>query len=162
MTRVDFYLLPDPGMEAARRFACRLAYIAVCAKTRVYVLTHTDAESRDMDELMWTYPEQQFLPHTCASDDPPASTEVLISHEAPHADTLHMKAGSNVGKGARDETSQLLINLSPSIPAFFGRFERVAEIIVESTRADGRDRYKHYRDRGYPLHHHELNDWEVA
>lgn len=176
MTRVDFYVLPDPAMEAARRFACRLAYIAVCANTRVYVLTDSEAESHDMDELMWTYPEHQFLPHAIAGTDShglaggdvPASTEVLISHEAPNMDVRRAEAlgaatTRKPGKATtQDETSQLLINLSPAIPTFFGRFERVAEIIVESSRTEGRDRYKHYRDRGYPLYHHELNDWEAA
>ena len=31
---------------------------------------------------------------------------------------------------------------------------------VGATRDEGRTRYAHYRDRGYPLHHHEMSDWE--
>jgi DNA polymerase III subunit chi len=48
------------------------------------------------------------------------------------------------------------------VPTFFGRFERVAEIIVQDRRDVGRDRYRFYRDRGYPLFHHELDEWEAA
>ena len=44
--------------------------------------------------------------------------------------------------------------------AFPGRFERVAEIVVGSSRDAGRARYQFYRDRGFPLYHHELDDWE--
>ena len=147
MTRVDFYVLPDPGVEAARRFACRLAYRAVTASSRIYVLTDSEADSRDLDELMWTYPDQQFLPHEVSVGDEqsPEGVEVVIGHAAP-----------------ADDAADVLINLSGGVPAFFGRFERVAEIITEATRDAGRDRYKHYRDRGYPLYHHELNDWEAG
>ena len=149
MTRVDFYVLPDPELEAARRFACRLAYRAVCNGHRPFVLTGSEAESADLDSLMWVYPEHQFLPHGCPATGCTAThadaVEVLIGHDAPGSDT-------------RD----YLINLATVVPAFFGRFERVAEIVTGGTRAEGRKRYKHYRDRGYPLHHHELNDWEAS
>ena len=54
----------------------------------------------------------------------------------------------------------LLINLAKEVPSFLGRFDRVAEIIVGETKDQGREHYKFYRDRGYPLHHHDLKDWE--
>ena len=38
----------------------------------------------------------------------------------------------------------------------------VAEIVVDATRDSGRDRYKFYRDRGFPLFDHHLDDWEAA
>jgi DNA polymerase-3 subunit chi len=60
-----------------------------------------------------------------------------------------------------DGLDGVLINLSDEIPRFFGRFDRVAEVIPRSRRDAGRDRYKFYRDRGYPLFHHELDDWEA-
>ena len=59
------------------------------------------------------------------------------------------------------ELDDVLINISGAVPGFFGRFNRVAEIVVDSTRDAGRDRYKFYRDRGFPLFHHELDDWET-
>ena len=49
---------------------------------------------------------------------------------------------------------------SEEVPYFFGRFDRVAEIIVQNQVSEGRIRYKFYRDRGYPLQHHQLNQWE--
>ena len=55
-----------------------------------------------------------------------------------------------------------LINLASGIPTFFGRFPRVAEVIVEANRAAGRERYRFYRDRGFPLFDHRLDDWEAA
>ncbi|MCZ6854116.1 MAG: DNA polymerase III subunit chi, partial [Gammaproteobacteria bacterium] len=56
----------------------------------------------------------------------------------------------------------VLINLSDHVPTFFGRFERVAEIVVGETTNRGRERYQFYRDRGYPLFDHHLDDWEAS
>jgi len=65
--------------------------------------------------------------------------------------------------GAADDQpahEQVLINLGDDVPGFFGRFERVAEIVLAINRAGGRAKYRYYRDRGYPLFHHQLDDWE--
>jgi DNA polymerase-3 subunit chi len=143
LTRVDFYILPDVDIEAQLRFACRLAHRAVAAGQRVHVHVDDLHAGRDFDSLMWEYPEQRFLPHGVAGEPAAAKAPVVIDHREPA-----------VG------TDELLINLGTSIPTFFGRFERVAEIVVQKARDVGRDRYKYYRDRGYPLHHHELDQWE--
>ncbi len=143
MTRVDFYILADVDLEARLRFACRLAHRAVGAGQRVHVHV-TDAQSgQDLDSLMWEYPEHRFLPHGIVGEPAAEKAPVVIDHREPTQ--------------TRDE---LLINLSTDVPAFFGRFERVAEIVVENLREQGRDRYKYYRDRGYPLFHHEIDQWE--
>ena len=143
MTRVDFYILPDVDLEAQRRFACRLAHKAVAAGQKVHVHVADAAGCADLDALMWEYPEHRFLPHGIVGDAASARAPVVIGHREPSA-------------GA----DQMLINLAASIPSFFGRFERVAEIIVQMLRDDGRDRYKYYRDRGYPLFHHEMDQSE--
>jgi len=143
LTRVDFYVLPDVDLEARLRFACRLAHKAVTAGQRVHVHVADPAAGNDFDALMWTYPDHRFLPHGVSGEPSVENAPVVIGHREPDA-------------GA----DQLLINLGASIPPFFGRFERVAEIIVQRLREDGRGRYKYYRDRGYPLFHHELDQWE--
>jgi DNA polymerase-3 subunit chi len=52
----------------------------------------------------------------------------------------------------------LLINLSSEQPMFFSQFERVAEFINdnETTKAQGRERYQFYKERGYELESHNL------
>lgn len=143
MTRVDFYILPDVDLEARRRFACRLAHKAVSAGQRVHLHVADADAGADLDALMWEYPEHRFLPHGIVGEPASCNAPVLIDHREPV-------------NGA----DQLLINLAMAIPSFFGRFERVAEIVVQNLREDGRDRYKYYRDRGYPLFHHEIDQWE--
>ncbi|MFU8814649.1 MAG: DNA polymerase III subunit chi [Pseudomonadales bacterium] len=148
MTRVDFYILQDVDLSAAWRFACRLSAKAVGGGHRVHI--HADpAAVAEVDELLWHFPQDRFLPHARADERPATSTA------APIAPLI-------IGSTPPDEADGVLINLADHIPTFFGRFERVAEIVVGANRGEGRDRYKFYRDRGYPLFHHELDDWEAA
>ena len=94
-----------------------------------------------MDDLLWTYRAGAFLPHSVfenASDDYPP---ILIGHAAEPPVDAH-----------------LLINLSTEVPAFFSRFERVAEVIDQNdeNKTSGRERFRFYRDRGYTLKSHQL------
>lgn len=146
MTRVDFYVLQDVDLDAARRFACRLALKALGGGQDVHVHVDDADAAAGIDELLWNYPEHRFVPHALQSSGPGAASAapVVIGWEPPA------------------DPDGLLVNLAGEIPTFFGRFPRVAEIVVDANRAEGRARYKYYRDRGYPLHHHELDDWETA
>lgn len=141
MTRVDFYLLEDMQLIAAARFACRLAHKAVQGGQQVYLHADDKAHATQLDELLWEYPRHRFLPH-----------EIGEQSAAPVV----------IGYGDEPIGDEVLINLAGRIPDFFGRYERVAEIVVEERRDEGRERYKFYRDCGYPLYHHELSNWEDA
>ena len=142
MTRVDFYILEDQSQDASMRFACRLGLKAYLAGHPVHVHVEDAAAAAEIDELMWDYPKHRFLPHEVLQQQQPPLSPVHIGFEPPH------------------HSEGLLINLSNEVPSFFGRFDRVAEIIVGDTREQGRSRYTHYRDLGYPLHHHEVSNWE--
>lgn len=144
MTRIDFYILPDMARDASLRFACRLGLKGFQAGQPVHIHTADVTTATALDELMWDYPKHRFLPHqvVCPTSSDTDGAPVHIGCDEPF-----FKEG-------------LLINLTDEVPAFFGRFDRVAEVVVGEGRAAGRARYKHYRDRGYKLHHHELNDWE--
>ena len=141
MTRADFYILEDENPDAAYRFACRLCLKAISSGSKVHLHLNDEKSLNEMDELMWHYPKGRFLPHDILSKSK-SHYPIHLGHDEP---TLE---------------EGLLINLAKEIPFFFGRFDRVAEIIVKSQVSMGRDRYKYYRDRGYPLHHHQLNEWE--
>ncbi|MEM7097106.1 MAG: DNA polymerase III subunit chi [Pseudomonadota bacterium] len=147
MTRIDFYILSDMTRDAGLRFACRLCLKGYQAGHPIHVHTGHQAEARDLDALMWDYPKHRFLPHEIINEQ----TTSLQLDSVP----IHI-AWQNPIRNAG-----MLINVTDEVPEFFGRFDRVAEIVVDETKASGRARYKHYRDRGYPLHHHELDQWET-
>ena len=149
MTRIDFYILSDMTRDAGLRFACRLSLKGYQKGHPILIHTRDEAEAQDLDALMWDYPKHRFLPHEIveksdANTPKVANTPIHITWEAPLRNT------------------GMLINLTDEVPDFFGRFDRVAEIVVDETKVSGRTRYKHYRDRGYPLHHHELDQWETT
>lgn len=142
MTRIDFYILPDTDVDAKFRFACRLAHRAVADGGVAHVRTASAEATAVLDALMWSYPEGRFLPHTTTDE---AEALVHIGHDEPPAGP-----------------DELLINLGDDVPQYFDRFRRVCEVVPGPELDAGRARYSQYRRRGYPLHHHELDDWETG
>lgn len=135
MTRVDFHSnVPDKFA-----YACRLIRKARAAKLQVVVFLQNDAQLKAFDTTLWTFSEQDFLPHVVAGDALAAQTPIIltddVTQELPH--------------------HQVLINLSSHTPEYFARFERLFEVISsnEEDLAGGRERYKSYKQRGYPLTH---------
>ena len=141
MTRIDFYLLPQDDAHARPLFACRLAEKAYQLGHRIYIHTESAQQTRHLDELLWTYREDSFLPHDLHAPGLDPVPAILLGHAA-----------------EPEQNTDVLINLAPEVPLFFGRFERVAEIIdqQEGCRRQGRERYGFYRDRGYELKTHQL------
>ena len=139
MTRVSFYLLADNGDEAALRFACRLAEKAHGEQHRVFLRVPDDDTGARLDALLWTFRQGSFVPHARAqalqADDP---TPVVIGDHPP------------------DEQNDVLINLGADVPGFFSRFSRTVEVVTPDARADARQRYRFYADRGYALETHEI------
>ena len=150
MTRLDFYVLQDVERQAMLRFACRLAAKAAGAGKAIYVHARSGAEAEEFDELLWCYPPNRMIPHGLAGQPAAEGAPVVVG-------------GAWELVGDMDWAARgLLINLSDEVPAFIDRFERAAEIIVGENRTSGRARYRLYRDRGYVLSTHELDDWEGA
>ena len=139
MTQVDFYILEEKAPRSRALFACRLAEKAFGLGHRVYLHTGSEGAARELDDLLWTFRDGSFLPHVLAGD----------GEDAP----VHIGHGTEPGEGFH-----LLINLGPEVPSFFSRFERVAEVVDgdETQKARGRERFRFYKDRGYPLETHKL------
>jgi DNA polymerase-3 subunit chi len=141
MTRVDFYVVDEPGQDALLQVACRLAEKAHAAGHRVFIYAEDAALRQRLDELLWTFRQGSFVPHGLlenldGADDP---TPVVIGGEAPPA-------------GADD----VIVNLGQRIPDFFSRFERCLELVPAQDRDQARERYRFYQSRGYPLAKHDI------
>ncbi len=139
MTQVDFYVL-DSGSHLARlHFAVKFVEKLFRGKMAVHVHADDQAQLRQLDELLWTARDTSFVPHEIS----PAPLE-------------HCPVTLNVGNFAGHEG--ILINLASSVPDWFSRFERVVEIInkQDADVAAGRERYRFYKDRGYPLVDHTI------
>lgn len=139
MTEIDFYVLSGDEPGKRELIACRIAEKAYSLGHAVFMHVPDEPSARRLDGLLWTFRDGSFVPHCLAGGDDTAP--VMI------------------GAGTEPETpGYLLINLDPKVPAFFSRFERVAEIVSEepAVRDAGRERFRFYRDRGYSLRTHKL------
>jgi DNA polymerase-3 subunit chi len=135
MTRIDFH----SNVPNKIAYACRLVRKARAAQCKIVLLGRDRGELTQLDQLLWSFSEQDFIPHVHAGDPLAAQTPVILTDseavELPH--------------------HHVLINLSGNTPEHFARFERMFEIISsdEADKAAGRDRYRFYKERGYPLSH---------
>ena len=141
MTRIDFYVLEDTARDNRYTLTCRLADKIFRDGRRVYLHTESEQEARHLDRLLWTFRDQSFLPHGLAGQSGRELTRILIGWNAPP-----------------DGEDDVLINLAREVPDFFSRFSRVAEPLDSESgvREAGRERFRFYRARGYPLHSHSI------
>ena len=147
MTRVDFYILTGEAHANSEQFACRLAEKVYLLGQGVYLHTENAAQSAMLDQLLWSYKQNSFVPHAIEGESPDPDVAVLIGH------------GSDTESHNHAQNRELLINLASEIPLFFSSFKRVVEIINndEQAKQSGRDHYRFYRDRGYTLENHNIS-----
>jgi len=141
MTQVDFYILDERAQGNRYVLACRLAEKIYHQGRRIFINTASAEEQRHMDRLLWTFRQGSFIPHASQEKADPATTPVIVGRQ-----------------GEAGEETDVMINLAPEVPACFSRFERVAELIDREpqVKAAGRERFRFYRDRGYPLETHDI------
>jgi DNA polymerase III subunit chi len=134
MTEVTFHFnAPDKLGHA-----CRLLRKAVASGAKV-VVTGDSALLRELDVALWTFSALDFVPHCLGSASAPAvmSASPVVLVES--------------GRGG--EHQQVLVNLADGVPDGFERFERLIEVVTvqDEDRERGRQRWKHYADRGYAI-----------
>lgn len=139
MPRADFYVLPESTTPV--RFACDMA----ARIRREELKLHIHAASRDeavaLDGLLWTFRDISFLPHALADDTEAGNVPISVGWP-----------------GTAPGDADVLINLSGELPEFAIRFQRVVEPVAagETARAASRDLYRRYREQGWELFSHQL------
>ena len=122
--------------------ACRIVEKAWKAGSTVLIQHDDPAELNRLDEMLWVGNDHSFIPHEIGAATPSLSaTPVMLSS----------------GSGPA-EAVDVLINLTPQLPSRPELAARIIEIIDADPvrRAAGRERFKAYRDRGFPLEKHDL------
>ena len=143
MTGIEFHVNVSDKLD----YSCRLLRKAYRTGAMAVVTAEPELLTA-LDKLLWSYSATEFVPH-CRSDSPPttaAATPIWLAEQVGHC-----PAGS------------VLINLGQQVPVDFERFERFIEVASteQSDLLAARDRWKHYRDRGYPLKRHEITSSRV-
>ena len=140
MARADFYLIQKERFrEEPLLLVCELARKAHDANLWTLVLARDEEQAQRLDELLWEFDADAYIPHQMAGDEEDELTPVLIA--TPDTDTP-MRA--------------LVINLRDDPVA--GSFERVLEVVPadDSARGPLRERWKQYQARGLELKKYDM------
>ncbi len=142
MTQIDFYILKDKSRADRFLLSCRLAEKAWNAGHRVCINTESEQDASHMDTLLWTFNDQNFIPHD--------RIEKALEDITPVTIAVKLQAS---------EEHDILINLASDIPECFSQFERLLEPVDtdETNRAAGRKRYRYYNDCCYTINNLEIN-----
>lgn len=130
MTRIEFYFNVADKLAKVSELCAR----AVTKGRQLTVLTQDQAVSAALQQRLWLYAPESFLPSANPHDEDSTYAPIMLN-----ADGSHL---------LQDD---ILINLQAVHPPFFSRFRYLVEIVGhdEADKMAARQRYKFYRDRGY-------------
>ncbi|MEO8748537.1 MAG: DNA polymerase III subunit chi [Rhodanobacter sp.] len=135
MPHADFYLIDKPRFrEQPLVLVCELAKKAFVAQQPTLILARDGDQANALDEMLWAFDEEAFVPHQLAGDEDDEHTAVLI-----------------VPPQVATPDRPLVINLRSTCAT--GQFERVLEVVAtEPAERDGaRARWREYQRRGFEL-----------
>ncbi|HST27569.1 MAG TPA: DNA polymerase III subunit chi [Rudaea sp.] len=140
MPKADFYLIAKPRFRGdPLLLVCELAKKAFESGQRTLIFARSAEQAEQLDEKLWDFDENAFVPHQIAGDEDDAITPVLI-----------------VAPGVQTPDRALVINLRDE--AVGGTFERVLEVVPddETQRAGSRERWKAYKAAGMDVAKHDM------
>lgn len=140
-TQVMFYILNDDPNGSSFHHACYQAANAYRNNQRVFIFSENTEQAHRVDELLWSFEPDSFVPHNLAGEGPRGGAPVEISWQAP---------------GSR---RPVLINLTREVPNFAGQFSTVIDFVPtdETLKQQARERFRSYRQLGF-----QVNNQTVA
>lgn len=113
MAKADFYILNKSDHSARLSFLARLIEKATKLGHTIYIHTNNSQQATEIDDYLWTYKIESFLPHELnSSKDISAPITIGFTDDC----------------GSHDD---LLINLASELPSFYKKFQRIAEIVIQ-------------------------------
>lgn len=142
-TQVMFYLLPDKdkadasdiNASSALYHACLQASYFYRQNQRVFIYTQDQTSAEQIDEMLWAFDSDSFVPHNLSGEGPKQGAAVEISHQAP--------------RGRRP----VLINLTSTVPDFASQFQFMVDFVPsdDTLKQLARERFKACRQRGFQV-----------
>jgi DNA polymerase-3 subunit chi len=140
MARADFYLIDKPRFrDDPLLLVCELVKKAFAAEQPTLILARTPEQAEALDEKLWEFDDESFIPHQIGGDDDDAITAVVIAPP-----------------GVRTADRPLVVNLRDECAD--GAFERVLEIIAADSaeREGSRVRWTEYKRRGFEVNKFDM------
>jgi DNA polymerase-3 subunit chi len=141
-TQVMFYLLKDDVTDESGKdtrsaiyHACLQASHFYRQKQRVYIHTKDKQHAEQVDEMLWAFDSDSFVPHNLVGEGPKQGAMVEIGHQAP--------------QGRRP----VLINLTSTVPIFANQFSYIVDFVPsdEALKQQARERFKACRQWGFQV-----------
>ena len=152
MTQVIFYILPQEQESATASLsshfaqACTIAAFYYQQNSKVFIYTDNQQDAFSVDEYLWQFDGDSFVPHNLLGEGPRYGTPVEISWQAP----THPR--------------QVLINLSTHAPDFAINFQQIIDFVplAEPLKIAARIRYSAYKKMGLTLSTQTVSDTKTT
>lgn len=152
-TQVMFYVLPDstpqqtdeknnklPTLYTVNYQACLQASYFYSQNQRVFIYTKDQAHSEEIDELLWSFQPDSFVPHNLVGEGPKQGAAVEISYQPI--------------QGRRP----ILINLTDTVPEFAHKFNYIVDFVPndENLKQLARERFKLCRQKSFQVNNEKI------
>jgi DNA polymerase-3 subunit chi len=136
-TQVMFYQLTEDGSEvnSLSHHACLQAAYFYRQKQKVFIYSQNQEKAHDIDEMLWAFDTNSFVPHNLKGEGPSYGAAVEIGWQAP--------------TGRRP----VLINLTDTVPNFAHQFAKIIDFVPtdDTLKQLARERFKAYRQLGFTV-----------
>jgi DNA polymerase-3 subunit chi len=139
-TQVMFYLLEEKTKleneaDPSHFHACLQAANFYRQNQRVFIYCADQQTAHQLDELLWAFDPDSFVPHNLPGEGPRNGAAVEISWQPPTS------------------RRAILINLTSTVPNFANQFSHIIDFVPsdEILKQAARERYKGYRQCGFQV-----------
>jgi DNA polymerase-3 subunit chi len=139
--QIDFYVLQKNSPGGRFKLACRIIEKAYHRGHRVYVRTGNADDTNTLDNLLWTFSQNSFVPHQLSTESDSRESPVVIGEYQP-------------ATGGTD----IVISVADAPVSDFTAYPRIVEIVgcEDNERESGRNRFRFYREQGVEPNTHRI------
>lgn len=118
-------------------YACEQAAYFYRQNQRVFIYTQDQQSAHHIDEMLWAFDPDSFVPHNLIGEGPKFGSPVEISWQPP------------------TNRRSVLINLTESVPNFANQFTYLIDFVPsnDTLKAHARTRFKTCRQWGFQVAH---------
>lgn len=140
--QIDFYVLQIQSPGGRFTLACRIVEKAYRLGHRVYLRTGNTDDTNVLDELLWTFSQNSFVPHQLSTESDSKESPVVIGESPPPA----------------AEGTDVVISVADDPILDFTAYPRIVEIVgyEDAEKESGRNRFRYYREHGVEPNTHQI------
>ncbi len=126
--------------------ACYQAAYFYRQNQRVFIYCSDQQLAHRVDELLWAFEPDSFVPHNLVGEGPKSGAAVEISWQIP------------------TNRRPILINLTSTVPNFANQFSQIVDFVPidEQLKQNARERFKAYRQLGFQVDNQPVSEKQVS